>query len=376
MPRPHGGNLVNNFISSSKIDKDLFVLDVDEGIRKDIENISFGIFSPLKGFVNSEDFNNIVTRGRLANDLPWTIPIIFDVDDEQGRLLLDKSQVALRSNGEVFGLMDVKDLYGYNKFESAKKIFQTNDISHPGVHKFVNRKDSLLEADVKIIVDQDPKFADKYRLTPSQTRLEIENHGWKTIIAFQTRNVPHIAHEMLQKAALNIFDGLFINPLIGKKKTGDFKDIVILQAYTSLIDNYYPKSRVIFSTLHTEMKYAGPREAIHHAIMRQNFGCSHIIIGRDHAGVGNFYHPFAAHEIFQNYPDLEITPLFFPSFYYCKKCISYVNERICPHNADMHEELSGTKMRKMFASGQLPPVHLMRPEISRVILSHPKPFVE
>lgn len=382
MVRPHGGNLVNNFIRSSKIDdKDLHVLDVDESIKKDIENISFGIFSPLKGFVNSEDFNSIVARGRLANDLPWTIPIIFDVDNEQGRLLLDKSQVALRSNGKVFGLMHVKDLYGYNKLESAKKIFLTDDMSHPGVYKFVNRKDYLLEAEVKIIVDgndggDDLKFNDEYRLTPSQTRTEMENHGWKTIIAFQTRNVPHIAHEMLQKAALNIFDGLFINPLIGKKKTGDFKDDVILQAYMSLIDNYYPKSGVIFSTLHTEMRYAGPREAIHHAIMRQNFGCSHIIIGRDHAGVGNFYHPFAAHEIFQNYTDLEIKPLFFPAFYYCKKCLSYVNEKICPHDKNMHEELSGTKMRKMFSIGELPPAHLMRPEISKVILSYPKPFVE
>ncbi|HEY0579633.1 MAG TPA: sulfate adenylyltransferase, partial [Candidatus Nitrosocosmicus sp.] len=195
-------------------------------------------------------------------------------------------------------------------------------------------------------------------------------------VAFQTRNVPHVAHEMLQKAVLNIYDGLFINPLIGKKKTGDFKDEVILESYKSLINNYYPKSKIIFSTLHTEMKYAGPKEAIHHAIMRKNFGCSHIIIGRDHAGVGNYYAPFDAQNIFKDYPDLEIEPIFFPAFYYCKKCTHFANERICPHDSNFKEELSGTKMRKMFLSGLLPPHHLMRPEISQVISSYSNPFVE
>jgi sulfate adenylyltransferase len=181
---------------------------------------------------------------------------------------------------------------------------------------------------------------------------------------------------MLQKSALNIYDGLFVNPLIGKKKIGDFKDDVILEAYNTLIENYYPRSKIIFSTLHTEMRYAGPKEAIHHAIIRKNFGCSHIIIGRDHAGVGNYYSPFAAHDIFKEYPDLGIEPIFFPAFYYCKKCLSYVNERICPHGEYFREDLSGTKMRKMFSIGETPPIHLMRPEISKVILSYKEPFIK
>ncbi|HJS81359.1 MAG TPA: sulfate adenylyltransferase, partial [Nitrososphaera sp.] len=187
--------------------------------------------------------------------------------------------------------------------------------------------------------------------------------------------VPHVAHEMLQKAALNLYDGLFLNPLIGKKKTGDFKDVVILAAYETLIRNYYPKERAMFVTLHTEMRYAGPKEAIHHAIMRKNFGCSHFIVGRDHAGVGSYYHPFAAHEIFKDYDDLEIQPVFFPAFYYCKKCIGYANERNCPHGAEFKEELSGTKMRKMVSSGEIPAAHLMRPEIASVIVSFKEPFV-
>jgi len=378
MPRPHGGSLTNNFIDLSKIDKDLFTIDVDTGLKKEIENISFGVFSPLKGFMDEEDFTSVVKKGRLANDLPWTIPIILDANEELAKKVKDSSQVALRNNGQIFGVMQIGDLYKFDKNESAKSVFQTDDPSHPGFNKFVTMQDILIAGEVKIVNTSPPnnKFVDKFRLTPAESRKEIEDQGWRSTVAFQTRNVPHVAHEMLQKAALNIYDGLFINPLIGKKKVGDFKDDVILNSYTVLIDNYYPKSRIIFSTLHTEMKYAGPREAIHHAIMRQNFGCSHIIIGRDHAGVGNYYSPFAAHDIFKDYPELEIEPIFFPAFYFCKKCQCYVNERTCPHDLDYREELSGTKMRKMFSSGELPPSHLMRPEISKVILSYPRPFVD
>jgi sulfate adenylyltransferase len=378
MPRPHGGSLTNNFIDLSKIDKDLFTIDVDTGLKKEIENISFGVFSPLKGFMDEEDFTSVVKKGRLANDLPWTIPIILDANEELAKKVKDSSQVALRNNGQIFGVMQIGDLYKFDKNESAKSVFQTDDPSHPGFNKFVTMQDILIAGEVKIVNTQPPnnKFVDKFRLTPAESRKEIEDQGWRSTVAFQTRNVPHVAHEMLQKAALNIYDGLFINPLIGKKKIGDFKDDVILNSYTVLIDNYYPKSRIIFSTLHTEMKYAGPREAIHHAIMRQNFGCSHIIIGRDHAGVGNYYSPFAAHDIFKDYPELEIEPISFPAFYFCKKCQCYVNERTCPHDLNFREELSGTKMRKMFSSGELPPSHLMRPEISKVILSYPRPFVD
>ena len=376
MPKPHGGSLTNNFIDLSRIDKDLFTVDVDAGLKKEIENISFGVFSPLKGFMNEEDFTSVVKKGRLANDLPWTIPIILDANEELAKKVKDSSQVALRNNGQIFGVMHVEDLYKFDKTESAKSVFQTDDPSHPGFNKFFTMQDILIAGEVKIVNTANNKFLDRFRLTPAESRKEIEAQGWKSTVAFQTRNVPHVAHEMLQKAALNIYDGLFINPLIGKKKVGDFKDDVILNSYTVLIDNYYPKSRIIFSTLHTEMKYAGPREAIHHAIMRQNFGCSHIIIGRDHAGVGNYYSPFAAHDIFKDYPELEIEPIFFPAFYFCKKCQSYGNERTCPHDLDYREELSGTKMRKMFSSGELPPSHLMRPEISKVILSYPRPFVD
>jgi sulfate adenylyltransferase len=374
MIKPHGGNLVNNFIDSSKIDNDLFILDVGNELKKDIENISFGVFSPLKGFMGEENFLSVLKQGRLSNGLPWTIPITLDMDKDSAIKVKDESEIALRNNGKIFGILYVKDLFSFDRLQAAKSIFQSDDRSHPGVYNYLTMKDTLVEGEVKIL--NTIVLDDGVRLSPSKVRVEIYNRGWKSIVAFQTRNVPHIAHEMLQKSVLNIYDGLFINPLIGKKKTGDFKDEVILESYHTLIDNYYPKKKIIFSTLHTTMKYAGPKEAIHHAIMRKNFGCSHIIIGRDHAGVGNYYSPFAAHSIFKEYPDLEIAPIFFPAFYYCKKCINFANEKTCPHNQDFKEELSGTKMRKMFLSGEVPPIHLMRPEISKVISSYKNPFVE
>ena len=216
----------------------------------------------------------------------------------------------------------------------------------------------------------------KYRKTPTETRASFEKAGWKTIVAFQTRNVPHVAHEMLQKASLNTHDGLFVNPLIGKKKSGDFTDDVIVSSYETLIKHYYPENRCFLATLHTEMRYAGPKEAIHHAIMRKNFGCTHIIIGRDHAGVGTFYDPFAAQKIFSDYPDLEIEPVFYPAFFYCKRCLSFASERNCPHGTEFQEQLSGTKLRTMILEGQTPSEYMIRPEVSKIIMNWNKPFVD
>jgi sulfate adenylyltransferase len=288
----------------------------------------------------------------------------------------DAGQVALTSdNNEKFAILHVEEVYSFDKIACAKSIYQTDDIKHPGVEKMLNMKDKLVGGKVDVIRRLEQSPLRKYRMTPAETRAEISRKGWKTVVGFQTRNVPHVAHEMLQKAALNLYDGLFVNPLIGKKKQGDFKDELILSTYLALIDSYYPKQMVMFVTLHTDMRYAGPKEAIHHAIMRKNFGCSHFIVGRDHAGVGNYYHPFAAHEIFKEYNDLEIEPVFFPAFYYCKRCLMYSNERNCPHGLEFREELSGTSMRKMVSLGEMPAKHLMRPEVAKIIVSYNEPFV-
>jgi sulfate adenylyltransferase len=378
IPLPHGGRLVNRFAVSDKknIGDDIFTVQVSNELRNDIENIADGIFSPLEGFVGEQDFESIVNTGRLKNGLAWTVPITLDSDDLKARKIKHPGQVALATdNNDKFAILHVDEIYSFDKIACAKSIYQTDDIKHPGVEKILNMKDKLMSGKVDVFkrIEQSPLR--KYRMTPMETREEISRKRWKSIVGFQTRNVPHVAHEMLQKAALNLYDGLFINPLIGKKKHGDFKDEVILSAYVALTDNYYPKDRRMFVTLHTDMQYAGPKEAIHHAIMRKNFGCSHFIVGRDHAGVGNYYHPFAAHEIFKEYPDLEIEPLFFPAFYYCKRCLTYANERNCPHGPEFREELSGTKMRNMVNSGEMPAEHLMRPEVAKIIISFTEPFV-
>ena len=372
IPKPHGGALVNRVRSanSGEPNDDIPSLGISMDLRNDVENIADGVFSPLEGFVVQEDFQSILKHGRLKNGLAWTIPIILDVDKQTAVTIKDFKDVSLREGSTNFGVLHVEDIYPFDKRAAMESIYQTSDIGHPGVNKMTNMKDWLVGGKIEVIkrIPQSPLRA--YRMHPTETRSEITKRGWKTIVGFQTRNVPHIAHEMLQKAALNIYDGLFISPLIGKKKPGDFKDEIILAAYKSLMENYYPKDRALFVTLHTEMRYAGPREAIHHAIMRKNFGCSHFIVGRDHAGVGDFYHPFAAHEIFKEYPDLDIQPVFFPSFYYCKKCLSYANDRNCPHDTKFKEELKGTNIRKMVSSGVIPPIYLMRPEVVNTILSY------
>ena len=379
IPSPHGKNkLVDRFVVSDKKNmQDMYTLQVSNELRNDIENIADGIFTPLEGFVGEDEFQSIVRRGRLSNGLAWTVPIILDIDELEARNMKDAGEIALatKESNEKFAILHVEEVYSFDKIACAKSIYQTDDIKHPGVEKMVNMKDMLVGGKVDVFkrIEQSPLR--KYRMTPAETRAEISRKGWKSVVGFQTRNVPHVAHEMLQKAALNLYDGLLVNPLIGKKKQGDFKDELILSTYLALIDSYYPKQMVMFVTLHTDMRYAGPKEAIHHAIMRKNFGCSHFIVGRDHAGVGNYYHPFAAHEIFKEYNDLEIEPVFFPAFYYCKRCIMYSNERNCPHGPEFREELSGTSMRKMVSLGEMPAKHLMRPEVAKIIVSYNEPFV-
>jgi len=373
--KPHGGRLVNRFTSKNPLG--MFSVVVDSDLANDIENIADGIFSPLEGFLLQQDLESVIRKGRLANDIPWAIPIMLDVDKQTATKMKDVHDVLLKNSEDSgFAVLHVEDVYTFDKNAIAKGVYGTTDSKHPGVAKTMAMKDVLVGG--KIDYFQRPKEIPirKYRKTPTETRASFEKTGWKTIVAFQTRNVPHVAHEMLQKASLNTHDGLFINPLIGKKKSGDFTDEVIVSAYETLINHYYPQNRCYLATLHTEMRYGGPKEAIHHAIMRKNYGCTHIIIGRDHAGVGNYYQPFAAQEIFKEYPDLQIEPVFYPAFFYCKKCLSFASERNCPHGPEFQEQLSGTKLRTMILEGQTPSEYMIRPEISKIIMSWDKPFVD
>lgn len=372
--KPHGGKLVNRI--TTKDPGKLFSVSINADLANDVENIADGIFSPLEGFLMQEDFESIVSRGRLANDLAWTVPIVLDVDKDTATKMKDAKDVAINVNGRNFAILHVEDVYTFDKNIVSAKIYGTSDMKHPGVAKTMNMKEFLVGGKIDYITRPDETQIRRYRKTPVETREFFQKAGWKTIVAFQTRNVPHVAHEMLQKASLNMHDGLFVNPLIGKKKSGDYKDEVIVGAYETLMKNYYPPNRCYLGTLHTEMRYAGPKEAIHHSIMRKNFGCTNIIIGRDHAGVGTYYDPFASQKIFDQYPDIGIEPIFFPAFFYCRKCLSFASERNCPHGVEDQESLSGTKLRAMILDKQSPSQYMMRPEVFQVLAKSNNPFVD
>ena len=377
---PHGGQLVNRLAEAgrkaeilSRADE-LVSLVIDPDLVSDLENIATGVYSPLTGFLNRADFRSVLDQMRLSNDLPWTIPIVIDVDRELAGQIKAGQQVLLKTEEmKPVGLLTVEDKYEYDREEFSQKVYGTTDPRHPGVGRVLAMKEVLLGGPVELL-ELEPTPYDRYRLSPKETRVLFREKGWKTVVGFQTRNTPHLGHEYVQKAALTFTDGLFINPVIGRKKKGDFRDEVILASYEELIRHYYLRERAVMAILKMEMRYAGPREAIHHAIIRKNFGCTHIIIGRDHAGVANYYHPYAAQEIFEEFPDLGIVPLFFKSFFFCKKCGSIENEKTCPHDSSSHIQFSGTKIRDLLVKGEIPPPELMRPEVARIILSFDNPF--
>jgi len=373
--KPHGGKLVNRITKADT--SGLYSISISEDLANDVENIADGIFSPLEGFLGKKDFENVISKGRLSNGLAWTIPIVLDVDESTAAKMKKAGKVLLQNHqGLGIAILHVKETFTFDKEKTAKGVYGTTDSSHPGVAKTMSMQDYLVGGKIDYIARPEETEIRKYRLTPLQTRETFAKAGWKTIVAFQTRNPPHVAHEMLQKTSITTRDGVFVNPVIGKKKSGDFVDEVIVKCYETMIKHYYPENRCKLGTLHTEMKYAGPKEAIHHAIMRQNYGCSHIIIGRDHAGVGTFYDPFAAQKIFGDYPELEISPVFFPAFFYCRKCLTYTNPKACPHDDDAKEQISGTKLRQMIDDGKSPSEFILRPEVSKVILDYPHPFVD
>ena len=375
MPRPHGGRLITRQIKKEADElNEITTIDINTNLAEDILNISKGVFSPIEGFLTKNDLENVITHKRLSDDTPWTIPIVFDYENKKD---IKEGDTVLLKNQEtgLKALLNIEEIYKYDKKEIAENVFRTQEDKHPGVANIYSFKENLIGGKIDLVESKTRKF-DEYNLTPKETRILFKEKGWKEIVAFQTRNPPHIGHEYVQKTALTFVDGVFINPIIGKKKVGDFKDEVILKSYDTLIKNYYLKERAVLSILRTSMKYAGPREAIHHAIMRKNFGCTHFIVGRDHAGVGNYYGPYDAHDIFSEFPDLGIIPIFFRSFSRCTKCGSVVNDKICPHEQKYHINFSEKKIRALLREGKVPPEDMIRKEVSDTILQFKNPFVE
>jgi len=377
---PHGGKLVQVglFDNTPEKTRDLSAsqkLMVSYETRIQLFNIQSGILSPVDGFMGREDYQHVIDDMRLANDTPWTIPLLLHVPEDFSAGSGDEITL-VDEMGVPVGQLAYEEIYSINKRECALKVFGTEDDAHPGVAKIYASSGKVLAGKLRSVSKYENSEFANYTLIPKETRVLFKEKGWNDIIAFQTRNAPHIGHEYVQKTALAFADGIFINPVLGKKKAGDFKDNVIVAAYQALVKNYYPKNSVVLSVLHYEMQYGGPKEAIMHAIMRKNFGCTHIAIGRDHAGVGNYYGPYAAHEIFKEFPDLGISAIFFREFFYCNKCMGIANEKICPHPESDRLTFSGTKLRKMFLSGEVPPKEFMRPEVSQVILDAKNAFVE
>ncbi|MBY9007035.1 MAG: sulfate adenylyltransferase [Candidatus Lokiarchaeota archaeon] len=377
---PHGGTLINK--SLPQLEKKRIFNEIHEFEKiqvnlqkwKEIKNIAHGIFSPLGGFMNQNDTINVLEHMYLENNIAWPIPIVLDVSKEDiNNIKEDDSLIITDETDYPLALLNIEDIYRYDKDHFIEKIFSTKDASHPGVKKIKEQKEFLIGGDIFLINELNSSFPN-LDLKPLETRVLFKAKKWDRVVAFQTRNPPHLGHEYVQKASLTFNDGLFINPVIGKKKRGDFLDEVIVESYKALIKNYFPKDRVVMSIFETEMRYAGPKEAIFHAIARKNYGCDHIIIGRDHAGVGNFYKPYDAHDIFKNFPDLGIEPLFFRSFSKCRICNSVVNDKICPHPPDQHVFFSGTHIRNILLSGKKPTTDIMRPEVVKVILKYQNPF--
>jgi sulfate adenylyltransferase len=330
----------------------------------ELEKISFGVFRPLTGFMNEDEFRGVVSEMRLPSGEPFPLPVVLDVDAGTAQRARGANQVALLYDGMEVGRLDPRSVYSCDKPAVAQKLFGTSDDGHPGVRFFLRGGDHFIGGPVELTrrIKLDVSACE---MTPDETRAEFARRGWQTVAGFQTRNVPHRAHEYLQRVALELVDGLFIQPLIGRKKIGDYRPEAIIAGYRALIGEFLPADRVVLGVLTTTMRYAGPREAVFHAIIRRNYGCTHFIVGRDHAGVGDWYGKYDAHDLIRNFDgELGITILRLSGPYHCRICDGIVTEKTCPHGGTAAaREISGTDMRRILTSGAAPDPALMRPKV-------------
>jgi sulfate adenylyltransferase len=379
MIRAHGGKLVAR-IAEGKERESLVALAgslprlrLNERETADIEMISTGAMSPLEGFMCREDYLGVLDLKRLAKGLPWTIPVVLAVKEGHGDEYREGEKVALVGpDDEVLGILELEEKYPVDKEQEAEKVLLTTDESHPGVQYLKTIGDVYLGGPIWLLRRPKHKLFDNYRLDPKETRVLFKEKGWSTIVAFQTRNPIHRAHEYLQKCALEIVDGLLVHPLVGQTRGEDIPADVRMECYRVLFENYYPRTRTALSIFPAAMRYAGPREAIFHALVRKNYGCSHFIVGRDHAGVGSFYGTYDAHYIFGEFDryEIDITPMFFDNSFFCGKCGNMASSKTCPHESRDHVALSGTKVREMLAQGEMPPPEFTRPEVAEILMNY------
>ncbi|MEW5814725.1 MAG: sulfate adenylyltransferase [Spirochaetota bacterium] len=376
MIEPHGGRLINRLLEGEEKENALRrasrlpTKQLNAWEFSNLEMIAAGAFSPLNGFLLKADYRTVIEACRLKNGLVWSLPITLSATREEVKNLKENSDLALTNGGEIVGILRLGQIYTYDKVEEAELVYRTSDPAHPGVSYLYSQGEFLLGGEVDLIKRSEHADFEKYRLDPIHTRAIFKDNGWKRVVGFQTRNPIHRAHEFIIKTALEIVDGLFLNPLVGETKKGDIPARVRMRCYEVLLEKYFPRARVVMAVYGAAMRYGGPREAIHHALVRKNFGCTHFIVGRDHAGVGNYYGPFDAQNIFDEFApeEIGIVPLRFENSFYCRRCREMTTVKTCPHPESEHFSLSGTRVRELLAVGELPPPEFTRPEIADILI--------